>query len=213
MFRLSGLGPASAPEDAQDKETPASEPAAAAAPDAAPPLKPFSKRGSHNMPSKPSAPQQPSFRNDIPRRVLDIPGAQRKPATPEGMAGDGKKLVVGREIRLSGAISSCDCLVVEGQVEADLTEARMVVVSRGGTFKGTATVANAEISGLFDGNLTVSDTATVKPGGVVRGTVCYANLVMEKGGIVEGTLTPLPRKSAPMKGLMSSLDGSGDSGS
>ncbi|MGE4528535.1 MAG: polymer-forming cytoskeletal protein [Rhodospirillaceae bacterium] len=167
------------------------------------------------MPSKPSAPQQP-FRNDIPRRVLDIPGAQRKPATPEGLTGgDGKKLVVGREIRLSGAISSCDCLVVEGQVEADLTEARMVVVSRGGTFKGTATVANAEISGLFDGNLTVSDTATVKPGGVVRGTICYANLVMEKGGIVEGTLTPQPRKSAPVKGLMmpSESAGADDSGS
>ncbi|WP_337996386.1 polymer-forming cytoskeletal protein [Oleispirillum naphthae] len=161
------------------------------------------------MPSKPSAPQQP-FRNDIPRRVLDIPGAQRKPATPEGLAGDGKRLVVGREIRLSGAISSCDCLVVEGQVEADLTEARMVVVSRGGTFKGTATVANAEISGLFDGNLTVSDTATVKPGGVVRGTIRYTNLVMEKGGIVEGTLTPQPRKSAPVKGLMMPSDSADD---
>ena len=208
MFRLSGLGPARTPDGAQD--TPAevsSTKTPSTAPDTAPPLKPFSKRGSH-MPSKPSAPQSPTqpFRNEIPRRVLDIPGAQRKPATPEGLAGDGKRLVVGCEIRLSGAISSCDCLVVEGQVEADLTEARTVIINRGGVFKGTATVANTEISGLFDGNLTVSDTATVKPGGVVRGTIHYANIVMERGGVIEGTLAPMPRKSAPVKGLIGQAD-------
>ncbi len=199
MFRLSGLGPARAPDEAQNApaETPTTTPAVA--PETAPPLKPFSKRGSH-MPTKPSTPQ--NFRTEIPRRVLDIPGMQRSGSASDGLAGEGKKLVVGRDIRLSGAISSCDCLVVEGQVEADLTEARTVVVSRGGVFKGTATVTNAEISGLFDGDLTVTDTATVKPGGVVRGTIHYANVVMERGAVVEGTLAPMPRKAAPVKGLI-----------
>ncbi len=208
MFRLSGLGPARAPDEVQNAPAEATPAAPAAAPETAPPLKPFSKRGSH-MPSKPSVPQQP-FRSEIPRRVLDIPGMQRNLATPEGLSGEGKKLVVGRDIHLSGAISSCDCLVVEGQVEADLTQARSVVVSRGGVFKGTATVANAEISGLFDGDLTVSDTATVKPGGVVRGTIHYVNVVMERGAIVEGTLAPLPRKAPPVKGLIGPTETSGD---
>jgi cytoskeletal protein CcmA (bactofilin family) len=203
MFRLSGLGPARAPDDTQNTPVEPAPAAPAVAPETAPPLKPFSKRGSH-MPSKPSAPQ--NFRTEIPRRVLDIPGMQRNSSSTEGLAGEGKRLVVGRDIHLSGAISSCDCLVVEGQVEADLTEARTVIVSRGGVFKGTATVTNAEISGLFDGDLTVSDTATVKPGGVVRGTIHYVNVVMERGGVVEGTLAPMPRKAAPVKGLIGAPD-------
>ena len=100
--------------------------------------------------SKPAIPQTP-FRTEIPRRAPEIPGSPRK--LPDAAGFDGKKLVVGRDIRLSGAISSCDCLVVEGTVEANLTETRSIVVARGGTFTGAATVATAEISGVFDGCL------------------------------------------------------------
>lgn len=197
MFRLSGLGPARPADETAETATGAKAVDEADAPNLAPPLKPFSKTGSH-MPSTPVLPQTP--RSEIPRRILDIPGAQRKP--PTEIASENKRLVVGREIRLSGVISACDCLVVEGQVEADLTDAQTVIVNRGGVFRGTAVVANAEISGLFDGDLTVQDTATIKPGGIVRGTIHYANVVMEKGGIVEGTLKPLPRVAPSAKVLI-----------
>ncbi len=47
----------------------------------APPLKPFSKKGSHT-PGKP--PGQAAFRPEIPRRVVEIPGSPRRiePARP-----------------------------------------------------------------------------------------------------------------------------------
>jgi len=191
MFRLSGKGSARADEE---ETVPRLENEPAEMP--APPLKPFVKGGSH-MPSKPTLPQ--GGRADVPRRILDIPGMQRKPTPPEGPAGEGKKLVVGREIRLSGAISSCDCLVVEGQVEADLTDAHTLVVAKGGVFSGTAIVENAEISGRFEGELTVRDAATIRPGGLVKGSITYANVVMERGGVIEGVLAPLPKKSAAIR--------------
>lgn len=147
--------------------------------------------------SKPAIPQMP-FRTEIPRRAPDIPATQRK-SPMENLGPEGKKLVVGRDIRLNGAISSCDCLVVEGTVEANLSETRSIVVAKGGTFTGTATVANAEISGLFEGELIATDTVTVRPGGTVRGTIQYANLVSERGAVIEGTLVVLSRKAEPVR--------------
>lgn len=150
--------------------------------------------------SKPAIPQMP-FRTEIPRRTPDLPATQRK-SPMDTLGPEGKKLVVGRDIRLNGAISSCDCLVVEGTVEATLSETRSIVVAKGGTFCGKATVATAEISGVFDGELIATDTVTVRPGGIVRGTLAYANLVSERGAVIEGTLRLLTRKAEPVRALI-----------
>ena len=160
---------------------------------AAPPLKPFSKHGSH-APSKPaSAPATPSssYRTEVPRRVADIPGVQRRPDRNRGTEADSKKLTVGREICLSGEITSCDTLVVEGRVEATLHDARVIDVAPSGLFKGEATVQEAEISGRFDGTLTAQDVLTVRPGGKVSGKVRYGRIVIESGGEVAGEMQSL----------------------
>jgi cytoskeletal protein CcmA (bactofilin family) len=169
------------------------------APNIAPPLKPFSKKGTH-MPNKPATPPNPqNFRTEIPRRVLDIPGAQRKPQSLADTVPNESKLVVGKEIKLSGSISACECLVVEGGVTAEKAEARDLIVSKGGVFNGKANVERAEVSGLFEGDLAASDTVTVKPGGHIKGNVTYVNLVMEKGAVIEGNLTPTSRQAPPMR--------------
>ncbi|MGZ0247735.1 MAG: bactofilin family protein, partial [Alphaproteobacteria bacterium] len=67
---------------------------------------------------------------------------------------EGKKLIVGREIELSGNISACDKLVVEGRVEAELQDCRQIEIAATGTFKGSAAIDMAEISGNFEGTLT-----------------------------------------------------------
>ncbi len=188
MFRLSGPG-----QIRTESEKPADADAAPAVLDTAPPLKPFSSKGTHMPPSKPT---QSPFRTELPRRLPDLPGAPRKPDSPEG-----KKLVVGRDIRLSGAICSCDCLVVEGTVEADLTDTRTLVVAAGGTFTGTAIVASADISGLFEGELTAVEV-TVRQGGAVKGKIDYTQMVMERGAMVDGTLAQVSRKAAPVKALI-----------
>ncbi|MEC8006392.1 MAG: hypothetical protein VX183_04295, partial [Pseudomonadota bacterium] len=59
---------------------------------------------------------------DVGRRAIDIgtPAAIRAAAAQARRPKETKKLVVGREISLSGAITACDTLVVEGRVEATL---------------------------------------------------------------------------------------------
>ena len=67
------------------------------------------------------------------RRVLDIPSTRRTESIGDAQ---GKKLIVGREICLTGEISACDTLVVEGRVEAALSDSRTIEITETGSFKG-----------------------------------------------------------------------------
>ena len=68
----------------------------------------------------------------------------------------GQTLTVGRGIRLVAKACECDGLTVEGHLEAT-AQARTLMVSKGGSFIGSAEVATADIHGTFEGNLTVSE--------------------------------------------------------
>lgn len=107
---------------------------------------------------------------------------------------DGKQLIVGKSIKLTGAIDVCESLVVEGTLEANLTGAKYLDIVYGGSFTGTAEVDEAHISGLFDGTLTVEGTLYVYATGEIKGKVNYANLVVEKGGVLKGTLKNIENK-------------------
>ncbi len=158
-------------------------------PGTAPPLKPFSRKGSH-APAKP--PTAPSFQPEIPRRIPDIPGpSSRRMDRSMGDGGDSRRLVVGRDICLKGEITACDKLVVEGVVEVALSGARAIEVSPSGHFTGNADVAEADISGRFDGELIARERLIVRAGGHVKGTVRYGRIVIESGGEVSGDMQTL----------------------
>ncbi len=150
-------------------------------------------------PAMTNKPPSPPVRPDIPRRVMDIPAAaSRKPAASE--PSEGKKLIVGRDISLSGNITACDKLVVEGTVEANLTDAGFIEIAETGLFKGTAEVDEAEIGGRFEGGLTVRKKLVIRATGKVVGTVRYARLVVESGGEISGKVEVLDENGAPAAG-------------
>jgi cytoskeletal protein CcmA (bactofilin family) len=166
-------------------------------PGAAPPLKPFSRKGTHAPPKPPTA---TSFQPETPRRVSDIPGPSSRRmdrVIPGSMPGamssesDSKRLIVGREICLKGEITACDKLVVEGVVEVTLSNARAIEVAPSGHFTGDADVAEADISGRFDGELIAREKLIVRAGGHVNGKVRYGRIVIESGGEVSGDMQSL----------------------
>lgn len=108
-----------------------------------------------------------------------------------GNDGDNKRLVVGRDIRLSGEITACDKLVVEGHVEVSLPGARVIEVSQSGYFKGAADVEEADISGRFEGELIARDRLVVRAGGRISGTIRYGRIVIESGGEISGDMQTL----------------------
>jgi cytoskeletal protein CcmA (bactofilin family) len=99
---------------------------------------------------------------------------------------ESKKLIVGRDIMLSGKITSCDRLVVEGRVEADLSETRSIEISPNGIFKGTAEIDQAEIAGRFEGTITVRQRLFIRATGKVVGTIRYGTVEIEAGGEIAG---------------------------
>ncbi len=162
------------------------------------PLKPFSRKGSH-VASKP--PTSTSDQTIAPRRVPDIAGVSpRRMERPMGGGdGDGKSLVVGRDIRLSGEITACDKLVVEGHIEVGLQGARVIEVSQTGYFKGKADVEEAYISGNFEGELIARDRLVVRSGGRISGTIRYGRIVIESGGEISGDMQTLDGTEPPRK--------------
>jgi cytoskeletal protein CcmA (bactofilin family) len=130
--------------------------------------------------------------------------APRVVATPPTIAprdakGDGKneakRLIVGRGISLGGKISSCDRLVIDGRVEAELEDCHTVEVTENGTFKGAAEIAGADISGHYDGSLTVRENLLIRGTGRVSGTVRYGRLHIEDGGEINGDVKSITDKS------------------
>ncbi len=116
---------------------------------------------------------------------------------------EARKLIVGRDISVSGEISCCDVLIIEGTVEAQLREGRYMEVTETGTFKGTVEIAEAEIAGRFEGELTVRGRLRVRATGRVHGVIRYAELEVDMGGQLLGDVQLAP--AAPTSVLRPAL--------
>lgn len=97
-------------------------------------------------------------------------------------------LTVGNDILLKGEIATCDRLVIEGRVEAKLSEVHTVEIAECGSFKGTAEVEDAEISGVFEGDLIVRNRLVIYSSGEVRGNISYGEIEIERGGRLTGQI-------------------------
>ena len=138
----------------------------------------------------PALPARPvGARPEIVRRARDYggrPGEDRNVSSFGGGGNDSKQLIVGREIALSGQISSCEKLVVEGRVEANITECSELEVAEPGIFKGEATSDIAVISGQFEGSLVARELLIVHATGRINGSVRYGQIEIERGGQLQG---------------------------
>lgn len=146
------------------------------------PLKPFSGKGSHVPP--PSKPVAPTVKRSAPEKP-------HIPSRSPSMSTESSKLTIPRDVTISGDISVCDKLIVEGRIEGGLPGARALNITPNGTFQGRAEVEEADISGIFDGDLIVHDKLTVRSGGQVKGTIRYGRITIETGGQISGDMQAL----------------------
>ena len=121
---------------------------------------------------------------ELPQRPSASKNARAKTA-------GGRTLTVGQDISLSGTISDCDTLVVQGTVEAKDFGGRFIDIAKDGTFKGSAEIETAKIAGRFDGDLTVRNHLHIAATGCVTGTIFYAHLEIAPGGELGGNVSLL----------------------
>ncbi len=130
---------------------------------------------------------------ELPRRSEPVRPAERGvPVPPEG-----KRLIVGRGISLSGEITACDRLVVEGSVQVTLNQTRAIEITETGRFmNGKAEVEEAEISGVYEGELTVRNRLLIRSTGRVTGKIRYGEIEIERGGQISGQVEVLDASRA-----------------
>jgi cytoskeletal protein CcmA (bactofilin family) len=117
-----------------------------------------------------------------------------RPAGTSDAPTESKRLIVGRDIVLSGQITSCEKLIVEGRVEASLTDTRAIEIAESGHFKGTAEIESAEIGGRFEGTLSVRERLFIRSTGKLSGKVTYGQIEIEPGGEISGEIHVGPRR-------------------
>jgi cytoskeletal protein CcmA (bactofilin family) len=138
-------------------------------------------------PAKPApTPLRPATPAPEATRPAEVPRTPRMSEAPRRAEVETRKLIVGREISLSGEITQCDKLVVEGSVEANLVGCRDVDIAESGLFKGSASIDDAEIRGRFEGVLTVRKRLFIRSTGKVVGTIRYGQIEIECGGQISG---------------------------
>ena len=132
---------------------------------------------------------------DMARRLVDSPSSSASSRSPQT---DTRKLTVGKEISLQGEINSCDHLVVEGTVGANLSGCREVEIMESGVYKGSAEIEQIEVRGLFEGTLNVRGRLLIRSTGKVTGTVRYGQIEIEIGGQISGDVLaqPVPRSNS-----------------
>jgi cytoskeletal protein CcmA (bactofilin family) len=137
------------------------------------------------------APAEP----DMPKRNVDIPTAPTGTTGGKGPITDagGKRLIVGEGISLSGVITACDLLVVQGSVQVTLNETRAIEIAESGRFtEGKASVEEATISGMYEGELTVKNRLHIKSTGKVKGTIKCGEIQVDRGAQISGSFEMLP---------------------
>ncbi|MGH1484277.1 MAG: bactofilin family protein [Geminicoccales bacterium] len=123
------------------------------------------------------------------------PAAETSTTGQSSDAQANKRLIVGQGIRLSGEINSCDRLVVEGEVEVTLNDTLALEITSSGKFTGGCEVEEADISGIYEGDLTVRNTLFVRGSGRITGTIRYGQLELERGGQIAGNISVLGNES------------------
>lgn len=164
------------------------------------PFQPSSAR-----PATPAAPRPATTASDVslpPRPVAaPVPASPsstalasppRRPAEP---ARETRKLVVGRDITLTGEISACDHLIVEGTVEAAVKECHRLEVAESGLFRGSVEISEADVAGRFEGQITVQGRLSVRATGRIDGKIQYGELAVEAGGALDGEIRGHGKKS------------------
>ncbi|MFZ4762887.1 MAG: bactofilin family protein [Alphaproteobacteria bacterium] len=102
-----------------------------------------------------------------------------------------RKLIVGREICLSGEINACDFLIVEGTVEARVRDGFRIEIAETGLYRGTVEITEADIGGRFEGEIIVRGRLRVRSTGRIEGKIQYGELEVEAGGHLEGEIRSL----------------------
>ncbi|MGB0776900.1 MAG: bactofilin family protein [Flavobacteriaceae bacterium] len=100
---------------------------------------------------------------------------------------EAQRNVIAANTKIVGNIESDGDFRIDGRVEGDVQTQGRVVIGKQGEVKGSITCTNADIEGVFEGNLKVSDTLSLSATAQVSGDTVIGKLSVEPGASLNGT--------------------------
>ena len=88
-----------------------------------------------------------------------------------------------------GNITSEVGLRIDGEVKGDIKSSGKVVIGKEGKIDGSLTCKNADIEGVFNGNLNVIGLLSLKSTCIITGDVVIEKLAVEPGASFNATCT------------------------
>ena len=82
---------------------------------------------------------------------------------------------------LKGVINAKTDIRIDGTLEGEVETVGRVIIGKDAVVNGKVLCANADIEGVFKGNLTVSGSLSLKAGSNVEGEVYIQKLIVESG--------------------------------
>ena len=89
--------------------------------------------------------------------------------------------------KIVGKIFADSDFRIDGEVEGTITCNGKVVIGQKGYLKGSISCVNAEIIGYVDGDITVTETLSLRGTAVIKGDVRTKVLMVEPNAVFNGT--------------------------
>ena len=107
------------------------------------------------------------------------------------------KVVIGHGVSIVGEIKKADEVQIDGEADI-IMKTDNLVVGLTGECKGTVETHNADIWGVFDGDIKAYGNLTIQEEGKVSGKIEYQNIQIKLGGKLTGDIK-LSDKVQPIK--------------
>lgn len=101
----------------------------------------------------------------------------------KGSDSNGQYSKIDKNTTLNGNINAKTDIRIDGKVEGEIITTGKVIIGKDANVKGKVLCGNADIEGIFYGELTVSGTLSLKIGSNLEGKVRIQKLMVEPGAI------------------------------
>jgi cytoskeletal protein CcmA (bactofilin family) len=104
-----------------------------------------------------------------------------------------------KETTITGDIVSKADFRIDGTLEGTLKTTGKVVIGKSGKINGKVSCVNADIEGVFQGDIQVSELLNLQESASVEGTVTTAKLAVEPGAVFEAQCSMKPQGVSNLK--------------
>ncbi len=101
---------------------------------------------------------------------------------------DRSEAVIGESTRVRGRVSGDGNLLVEGQIEGDITIRGDLSIASGGTATSNVDADAVSVSGTLEGDVNARGTVSIESGATVRGNIRGASVSIAEGAEFAGRL-------------------------